>query len=87
MPSNARSTAAPSRTRGNSPPLTDVTNGLSGNRLIDLEIAVTELVTNSVLHGGGSGLLRIWTEHDQLVCEVSDAGHISDPLLGRRPVD
>jgi anti-sigma regulatory factor (Ser/Thr protein kinase) len=61
--------------------------GLSADRLIDLEIAVTELVTNSVLHGGGSALLRIWTEEDLLVCEVSDAGHITDLLVGRRPVE
>jgi anti-sigma regulatory factor (Ser/Thr protein kinase) len=61
--------------------------GLSANRLVDLEIAVTELVTNSVRYGGGSALLRIWTDGDLLVCEVSDAGHITDPLAGRRPVD
>ncbi|MQM27864.1 anti-sigma factor RsbA family regulatory protein [Glycomyces albidus] len=61
--------------------------GLSANRLVDLEIAVTELVTNSVRYGGGSALLRIWTDGDLLVCEVSDAGHITDPLVGRRPVD
>ncbi|WP_344488030.1 anti-sigma factor RsbA family regulatory protein [Glycomyces endophyticus] len=61
--------------------------GLSALRLIDLEIAVTELVTNSVMYGGGTGVLRIWTEDDHLVCEVSDAGRITDPLVGRRPVD
>ncbi|SDD79831.1 sensor histidine kinase [Glycomyces harbinensis] len=61
--------------------------GLTATRLIDLEIAVTELITNSVAHGGGTGLLRIWTEEDQLVCEVSDTGHLTDPLAGRLPVD
>ncbi|MCC3763489.1 sensor histidine kinase [Glycomyces sp. TRM65418] len=61
--------------------------GLAATRLIDLEIAVTELLTNSVCHGGAGGLLSIWTEQDRLVCEVSDAGHITDPLAGRRPVD
>jgi anti-sigma regulatory factor (Ser/Thr protein kinase) len=61
--------------------------GLSAHRLIDLEIAVTELVLNSVVHGGGTGLLRIWTDGDHLVCEVRDAGRITDPLAGRRPVD
>ncbi|RRR96864.1 anti-sigma factor RsbA family regulatory protein [Glycomyces terrestris] len=61
--------------------------GLSAHRLVDLEIAVTELVTNSIRYGGGSGLLRIWTEDDHLVCEVSDGGRITDPLVGRRPVD
>ncbi|PRY58289.1 sensor histidine kinase [Glycomyces artemisiae] len=61
--------------------------GLSAHRLVDLEIAVTELITNSIGYGGGTALLRIWTDGDLLVCEVSDAGHITDPLAGRRPVD
>ncbi|SDL17788.1 Anti-sigma regulatory factor (Ser/Thr protein kinase) [Glycomyces sambucus] len=60
--------------------------GLSALRLVDLEIAVTELVTNSVMYAGG-GLLRIWTEDGHLVCEVADSGRITDPLAGRRPVD
>jgi anti-sigma regulatory factor (Ser/Thr protein kinase) len=61
--------------------------GLSASRLVDLEIAVTELVTNSIRYGGGTGILRIWTDEDHLVCEVADAGRIIDPLVGRRPVD
>ncbi|MFD0327572.1 ATP-binding protein [Streptacidiphilus monticola] len=54
-------------------------------RLIDLELAVAELTTNSVLHGGGSGTLRIWQEDGLVVCEVHDAGRLTDPLAGRRP--
>ncbi|SDL45042.1 Histidine kinase-like ATPase domain-containing protein [Glycomyces sambucus] len=61
--------------------------GLSGMQLVDLEIAVTELLINSVLHGGGSAELRIWSDERALVCAVSDAGHITDLLAGRRPVD
>ncbi|GAA1666002.1 sensor histidine kinase [Glycomyces endophyticus] len=61
--------------------------GLSGIQLIDLEIAVTELLINSVLHGGGTAAMRIWTDDRDLVCAVTDAGHITDPLAGRRPVD
>jgi anti-sigma regulatory factor (Ser/Thr protein kinase) len=59
--------------------------GLSATALIDLEIAVTELVTNSIQHGGGTARYRLWTEQDMLVCEVSDTGHLIDPLAGRRP--
>jgi hypothetical protein len=33
---------------------------------------------------GRHGTLRIWTEPERLVCEVTDTGHISDPLAGRR---
>ncbi|WP_460497580.1 anti-sigma factor RsbA family regulatory protein [Glycomyces tarimensis] len=61
------------------------TVGLSASQLVDLEIAVTELITNSISHGGGSGTLRVWTDAGQLACEISDAGHITDPLVGRRP--
>ncbi|MGW7244012.1 anti-sigma factor RsbA family regulatory protein [Streptomyces sp. NPDC054804] len=59
--------------------------GLSGVRLEDVALIVAELTTNSVVHGGGSGSVRIWTDDDQVVCEVRDRGHLSDPLAGRRP--
>ncbi len=50
----------------------------------DLVLAVHELATNSVLHAAGIGVLRTWTEGRSAVCEVRDAGHITDPLAGRR---
>ncbi|MCP2318282.1 Anti-sigma regulatory factor (Ser/Thr protein kinase) [Nocardia amikacinitolerans] len=59
--------------------------GLTGVRLQDVELAVGELTTNSVVHGGGSGTFAIWAEHGQLVCEVRDGGRLTDPLAGRRP--
>ncbi|MGW9030080.1 anti-sigma factor RsbA family regulatory protein [Streptomyces sp. NPDC055722] len=59
--------------------------GLADSRLNDLALAVTELTTNSVLHGAGGGTLRIWAEGEQIVCEVHDAGRLIDPLAGRRP--
>ncbi|WP_262060340.1 sensor histidine kinase [Streptomyces sp. STR69] len=59
--------------------------GLAGTGLQDLALAVAELTTNSVVHGGGSGTLRIWAEGDQIVCEVEDHGRLTDPLAGRRP--
>jgi hypothetical protein len=27
----------------------------------------------------------VWADERHLVCEISDAGHLSDPLAGRRP--
>lgn len=61
--------------------------GLGGSRLADLVLAVHELATNSLRHGGGRGTLRVWREPDALICEVSDAGRIDDPLVGReRPL-
>ncbi|GAA1500328.1 sensor histidine kinase [Streptomyces bangladeshensis] len=59
--------------------------GLAGERLLDAELAVAELTTNSVVHGGGRGVLTVWAEHGQVVIEVRDAGRLTDPLAGRRP--
>ena len=53
------------------------------DRADGLVLAVDELVTNSLRHGGGSGILRGWREDEDVVCEVADAGVISDPLVGR----
>jgi anti-sigma regulatory factor (Ser/Thr protein kinase) len=58
--------------------------GLPGWRVQDAVRAVHELAANSVRHGGGRGVLRIWRTPDALVCEVRDRGHITDPLAGRR---
>ncbi|MFD5818648.1 anti-sigma factor RsbA family regulatory protein [Streptomyces sp. NPDC127038] len=60
--------------------------GMSEARLQDLNLVVAELTTNSVVHGGGSGTLRVWAEDDRIVCETRDKGRLSDPLAGRRPV-
>lgn len=61
--------------------------GFGSVRVDDVRLVVAELGANSLDHGGGSGQIRIWTEDDRLVCEVSDSGHITDPLAGRNPVD
>jgi anti-sigma regulatory factor (Ser/Thr protein kinase) len=61
--------------------------GLDPMRTADLVLAVHELATNTVRHGGGRGTLRIWREPDALLCEVADAGRIHQPLAGReRPL-
>ncbi|HWE92106.1 MAG TPA: sensor histidine kinase [Pseudonocardiaceae bacterium] len=61
-------------------------HGLSAERVADVELAITELLSNSIEHGSGSGVARIWSAGDDLVCEVWDAGRLSDPLLGQLPV-
>jgi anti-sigma regulatory factor (Ser/Thr protein kinase) len=58
--------------------------GLTRSRTDDLVLAVNEVVTNSIRHGGGQGVLRTWIDGDAVVCEVSDGGRIDDPLVGRR---
>jgi anti-sigma regulatory factor (Ser/Thr protein kinase) len=57
--------------------------GLGDDAREDLVLAVNELVTNSVQYGGGGGTLRVWSERDELVCDVRDRGYIEDPLAGR----
>ncbi|HXR72426.1 sensor histidine kinase [Actinocrinis sp.] len=59
------------------------THSLSTDRTRDLLLAVTEVASNSIRHGGGGGTLRIWVEDGALVCEFRDAGVISNPMVGR----
>ena len=58
--------------------------GLGDSRAEDLVIAVNELVSNSVRHGGGEGTLLVWREDATLLCEIRDGGLIRDPLAGRQ---
>ena len=60
--------------------------GVAEPRLADLVLVIHELATNSVRYGGGSGQLRAWRENGSFLCEVADAGHIADPLVGRERV-
>lgn len=49
----------------------------------DFVIAASELAANSVMHGGGSGTLRLWRENGSLLAEVEDRGQVKEPLVGR----
>lgn len=48
--------------------------GLVGDQLHDFVLAVNEIVTNAVVHGGGRGELRMWDNGQILGCEITDAG-------------
>jgi anti-sigma regulatory factor (Ser/Thr protein kinase) len=62
--------------------------GLPSDRAADVVLAISELATNSLLHGGGRGTLRTWLEPDAFICEVLDGGELHEPLLGReRPTE
>ncbi len=64
------------------------TTPLPPERIEDLVLAVSELATNSVRHGGGCGVMTLWREDDELLCQVNDSGHLSEPMAGRaRPDD
>jgi anti-sigma regulatory factor (Ser/Thr protein kinase) len=56
---------------------------LSSERTENLRLAVNELASNSVRHGGGAGTLTTWRQNDVLVCQVSDSGRIDERLVGR----
>ena len=58
--------------------------GFTSGPIADLVLAVDEVATNSIQHGGGAGTLRIWRDGDVLVCEIRDRGHFDDPLADRR---
>jgi anti-sigma regulatory factor (Ser/Thr protein kinase) len=57
--------------------------GLAQEQVEVLELAASELATNSVRHGGGTGMLAMWLEAGAAVVEFSDTGEIHDPLSGR----
>jgi anti-sigma regulatory factor (Ser/Thr protein kinase) len=57
--------------------------GLPSNRVRDLVIAISELAANTLAHAGGPGSVICWTTRDEVVCQVQDQGHISDPLAGK----
>jgi anti-sigma regulatory factor (Ser/Thr protein kinase) len=48
-----------------------------------LALAVHEAAVNSVLHGGGEGVIARWAADGRAVCEITDAGVLNDPLAGR----
>ena len=59
---------------------------LAVDRVDDLVLAVSEVASNSVRHGGGAGALMLWCDdRGAVVSEVRDHGHITDPLVGRYP--
>ena len=59
--------------------------GLGVERIDELTVAVNELATNAVRHGGGTGELAVWVQDEHLVCQLSDRGSLDDPLAGRIP--
>ncbi len=57
--------------------------GLPEDKVEVLELAASELATNSVLHGGGCGTVAMWTTPSAAIVEFHDAGRLTDPLTGR----
>jgi anti-sigma regulatory factor (Ser/Thr protein kinase) len=49
-------------------------HGMSGVALYRFVVAVNELTTNAVRHGGGRGRLDLWSAGARLLCRVTDHG-------------
>jgi anti-sigma regulatory factor (Ser/Thr protein kinase) len=61
--------------------------GLNPSRCTDLVIAASEIAANTLRHTSGTGIIRLWSADDEVLCQVEDSGFIADPLAGhRRPV-
>ena len=61
--------------------------GLAADRLPDLVIAVGEVIANTLRHTTGGGTVYLWHTRSEVICQISDTGRITDPLVGlRRPL-
>jgi anti-sigma regulatory factor (Ser/Thr protein kinase) len=56
--------------------------GLAGGRVRDLVLAASEIAANTLRHTGGRGLVRIWSQPGEVICEFHDTGVISDRDVG-----
>jgi anti-sigma regulatory factor (Ser/Thr protein kinase) len=57
--------------------------GLTGRALDDLRVAVSEILTNAIVHGERPHMVHVWRDDGRVVCEVSDGGGgIESPLTG-----
>jgi anti-sigma regulatory factor (Ser/Thr protein kinase) len=57
--------------------------GMSTEPTDELVLSAHEIATNSVRHGGGVGMMRLWRTSDALICEIQDSGRIADAMIGR----
>jgi len=57
--------------------------GLGAARTIDLVLAANEIAANTISHTDGGGVIHVWHTGAEVLCQVHDAGQITDPLAGR----
>ena len=58
--------------------------GLADSQVGELLVAVSEAVTNGLLHADPPVRVTLWLDEDDVVCDVHDQGRFTDPLAGRR---
>jgi anti-sigma regulatory factor (Ser/Thr protein kinase) len=56
--------------------------GVAADRVDDYILAVNEIATNVLRHGGGTGEARMWATDRRVVCEITDAGTATGNFLG-----
>jgi len=63
--------------------------GLRDDRAGNLVLAASEIAANTLRHTNAGGTMHIWHTGEEILCEISDQGWITDPLAGRtrRPPD
>ena len=50
-------------------------NGLTDLALYQFVVAINEIATNAVEHGGGAGRLELWRQGGRVCCSVTDEGN------------
>ncbi len=60
-------------------------SGLDEDGGEDLVYSCSEVATNAVEHGDGTGTAWAWVDDDEVVCQVADGGRITDPFPGVVP--
>ena len=56
--------------------------GLPARRVNDLVLAISELAANTLAHTSGPGTLLVWATDEDIICQVHDGGHLSEPDPG-----
>jgi anti-sigma regulatory factor (Ser/Thr protein kinase) len=62
--------------------------GLGPSRVGEVVLAAHEVAMNALTHGRGDGVVELWRDGGELVCEVRDRGPgMTDPSAGSAPPD
>jgi hypothetical protein len=59
--------------------------GVTCDKSAELAVVVHQLVKASVHRGATEAVLRIWTSHESVICQLSDEVVRRDPLVDRKP--
>jgi anti-sigma regulatory factor (Ser/Thr protein kinase) len=57
--------------------------GLAAGLAGDLVLAASEIAANTLGHARSDGLLHVWHDEQEVLCQLHDEGWITDPLAGR----